>query len=315
MSQPFSEDALRAAVGKHLADNGQMAFPRIATGKFNTSYYVSTRAGEYVLRIAPPPETPCLFYERDMMKQEPGIHALLLAKTDVPVARIIAFDESHETLPSDFLLMERLPGRAASESTLSPSAVDRLFEHTGKALRAIHAQEADRYGYLGEHHCMEPQHTWKSAFLVMWNKLLDDIETTSVYAPEEVDRMRGLLANHFSSFDHEVRPQLLHMDIWAQNLLCDASGNLTGLVDFDRALWGDPEIEFAVLDYCGVSTGAFWKGYGAERPSGRDAGIRLRFYFLYELQKYVVIEALRRSDHRTADAYRAHALSLAGELG
>ena len=315
MPQSFREDALRAAVGRHLADNGPMTFSRITTGKFNTSYYVSAEAGEYVIRIAPRPGTPCIFYEREMMKQEPGIHALLLEKTEVPVARIVAFDETQEALPNDFLLMERLPGRAASESALSRSAVDRLFEQTGRALATIHAQEAQRYGYLGEHNCMEPQRTWKSAFVVMWNKLLDDIAATDVYAADEIERLRGLLANHLSSFDHEVRAHLLHMDIWAQNLLCDASGNLTGLVDFDRALWGDPEIEFAVLDYCGVSTQAFWKGYGAERPSDRDAGIRHRFYFLYELQKYVVIEALRRSNRRAADAYREHALSLVGELG
>jgi len=315
MPEVFSQDQLRSAVEKHLHGGGELAFSRITTGKFNTSYYVSAGSGEYVIRIAPPPGTPCIFYEREMMKQEPGIHALLLEKTEVPVAPIVAFDETRETLPNDFLLMERLPGRAASESALSRSAVDRLFEQTGKALAAIHAQEVERYGYLGEHHCMEPQHTWKSAFVVMWNKLLDDIAATEVYTADEIDAMRGLLANHLSSFDHEVRAHLLHMDIWAQNLLCDASGNLTGLVDFDRALWGDPEIEFAVLDYCGVSTRAFWKGYGAERPSGPDAGIRHRFYFLYELQKYVVIEALRRSNHRAANGYREHALSLAGELG
>ena len=314
MPEVFSQDQLRRAAEKHLHGGGEAAFSRITTGKFNTSYYVSSAAGEYVIRIAPPPGTPCIFYEREMMKQEPGIHALLLAKTDVPVAPIVAFDQTREVLPSDFLLMRRLPGRAASESALSRSAVDRLFEQTGKALAAIHAQEANRYGYLGEHRCMEPQHTWKSAFIVMWNKLLDDIEGTDVYATGEIARMRGLLADHLSSFDHEVRPQLLHMDIWAQNLLCDASGNLTGLVDFDRALWGDPQIEYAVLDYCGVSTPAFWKGYGAQRPSDRDAGIRHRFYYLYELQKYVVIEALRHSNRRAADGYREHALSLANEF-
>ncbi|OUL36382.1 hypothetical protein BV372_08175 [Nostoc sp. T09] len=58
---------------------------------------------------------------------------------------------------------------------------------------------------------------------------------------------------------------MLHMDVWFQNILVDSAGNVTGLVDFDRALWGDPEIEFAVLDYCGISEPAFWRGYGRER--------------------------------------------------
>ncbi len=49
------------------------------------------------------------------------------------------------------------------------------------------------------------------------------------------------------------------MDVWAQNILVDSMGNVSGLVDFDRALWGDPEIEFAVLNYCGISEPAFGK--------------------------------------------------------
>lgn len=41
------------------------------------------------------------------------------------------------------------------------------------------------------------------------------------------------------------------------NILIDNQGSVTGIVDFDRALWGDVEIEFAVLDYCGISEPAF----------------------------------------------------------
>ena len=314
MPPSFTEDALRAAIAPHVADADHARFARITTGKFNTSYYTSLGDAEYVLRIAPAPGTPMLFYERDMMKQEPAIHALLIANTDVPVARILAHDETHNAIDHDFLLMERLPGQAASESSLAPDAVDRLFEQTGRALAAIHAQTAERYGYLGEHRCMEPQRTWPEAFAIMWNKLLDDIAETGVYTRDELAALRALLEEHLACFDHAPPASLLHMDVWAQNLLTDREGNLTGLVDFDRALWGDPEIEFAVLDYCGVSTAAFWRGYGAERPQGREAFVRHRFYYLYEVQKYIVIRALRQRDPGAARSYRHHAMGLADEL-
>jgi fructosamine-3-kinase len=69
---------------------------------------------------------------------------------------------------------------------------------------------------------------------------------------------------------------------------------VTAILDWDRALWGDPGIEFAVLAYCGFDTRAFWKGYG-EVPAA-DPGTRTRqaFYHLYEVQKYLVIWSLRR---------------------
>ena len=45
----FTEKQLRAAVGKHLADGDSAAFEPIATGKFNTSYFVRADDRELVI--------------------------------------------------------------------------------------------------------------------------------------------------------------------------------------------------------------------------------------------------------------------------
>lgn len=76
----------------------------------------------------------------------------------------------------------------------------------------------------------------------------------------------------------------------------------------------DPEIEFAVLDYCGISEPAFWEGYAAEREHSREAEIRRTFYFLYEIQKYIFIRKVRRNRPAEADRFRQHALGLARSL-
>jgi hypothetical protein len=89
---------------------------------------------------------------------------------------------------------------------------------------------------------------------------------------------------------------------------------VSGLVDFDRALWGDVEIEFAVLDYCGVSEPAFWEGYGAERDESPAAMIRRQFYLLYEMQKYMPIRIWRRNDPMGAERYKRQSLLLAMQL-
>jgi aminoglycoside phosphotransferase (APT) family kinase protein len=161
---------------------------------------------------------------------------------------------------------------------------------------------------------MVPQPSWLAAYRVMWNKLLDDVVACGSYTPEEGDFFRQLLDLHADCFDRPMAARLLHMDIWSQNILVDASGNLTGLVDFDRALWGDVEIEFAVLDYCGISEPAFWEGYGLSRDQSPAARIRQQFYLLYEVQKYMPIRVWRRNNPREAERYRQYALSLAAQL-
>ena len=305
----WTTDRLEACVRRHLPDaDGPVTFERIRTGKFNTSYFVRAGGEDLVLRIAPPAGAVFCFYERGMMKQEPAIHRLLRDQTTVPVARIRAFDESHEAIDRDFLLMDRLPGTALSDGP--PCDPDRILEEVGRCLAQVHGLTADAYGYLGAHRPMEPQPTWAEAFRVMWGKLIEDIAATGHYDAAEAGRLVGLLEDHLAAFDRPVAASLLHMDIWAQNLLVDGQGRLSGIVDWDRALWGDPEIEFAVLDYCGISRPAFWRGYGRERDTSPEARLRGVFYFLYELQKYIVIRDGRSRDPAAARRYKREVMGI-----
>ncbi len=295
----------------------------ISTGRHNTSFWVEAAGGPYVLRIAPPGDTRLLFYERDMMRQEPQIHALVGARTDIPVPEIIFYDFTRKRLDRDYLLMRALPGKPLSQERALPGPqLDHAMRQTGAFLRQLHSLTAltclgtHAYGYLGNHRPMEPQPTWPQAFRVMWNKLVDDVESCGCYSKDEAGAVRGLLDRFLRMFDHSVESCLLHMDVWSENILVDSRGKVTGLVDFDRALWGDVEIEFAVLDYCGITTPAFWKGYGAARETSPAARIRRMFYLLYELQKYMPIYVWRRPNSETrVQRFRQQAMGMLAQLG
>jgi Ser/Thr protein kinase RdoA (MazF antagonist) len=297
-----------------------LRFAPLRTGKHNTSYWVDSNLGRFVLRIAPPDDAGFLFYERLMMRQEPALHALIQAETDIPAAEIVGHDFSRSRIDRDYLLMAALPGSPLSETPLDRAALDRALAQVGSHLRQLHALTAGRcldetaYGYLGAHRPMPAQATWAQAFEVMWHRLLDDVVACGSYSPEEAAAMRHLLDLHEDHFRRPVEACLLHMDVWSQNILVDGRGNVTGLVDFDRALWGDVEIEYAVLDYCGISEPAFWEGYDASRDLSPPALIRRQFYLLYEVQKYMPIRVWRRNNPADAARYKRYALSLAAEL-
>ncbi len=305
----FALYALETLIRRHRPHlDGALSFEPIPTGKFNTSFFVSAGDEELVLRIAPPRDAVFVFYERDMMQQEPGIHALVLAETTVPAAPILAYDDSHDLIDRDFLIMQRLPGRPLTE--MRGVRYDYVLNQVGDFLAQVHRLTADQYGYLGEHQPMEPQRGWAAAFEIMWHKMIDDIVAVGHYDDEESRLLRTLLDRHVTLFDRSVPASLLHMDIWHQNILVDQTGKVTGIVDWDRALWGDPEIEFAVLDYCGISEPAFWEGYGAERDTSPPAQIRQVFYLLYELQKYIVIRHGRGHDPASARGYKRQVMEI-----
>jgi aminoglycoside phosphotransferase (APT) family kinase protein len=322
LPQNFDTQTLTNLVLPHLeADPDSLRFQPIQTGKHNRSYWIDSDRGRFVLRIAPPDGAGFLFYERLMMRQEPELHALIRSQTAIPVAEVVGYDFSRTRINRDYLLMTALPGVPLSDVTgLTHTQFRRALHQVGEYLRQLHALtaaeclERDHYGYLGSHRPMEPQQSWADAFQEMWNKLIDDVIACGSYTPDEGRAMRDLLELYLEQFDRPVTPRLLHMDVWSQNILIDRAGNVTGLVDFDRALWGDVEIEFAVLDYCGISEPAFWEGYGTARDESRPAMIRRQFYLLYEIQKYMPIRVWRRNNPAAAEQYKQHSFTLAAQL-
>lgn len=305
----WPDQTLRACIEAHIPSTGDVVFQAIPTGHFNDSYFVETSSNAYVLRIAPADETPKLFYEQRMMRQEPGLHELVRTRTDIPVPHIIAADFSRQIIPRDYLILEKLAGKPLSECTQVD--LDKVLHRVGDCVRQCHDITAHSFGYLGEHQPMMPQQNWGEAFAVMWRMLLDDIGKTGIYSREEVRAMVKLLDKFQHYFERPVAASLLHMDIWAQNILVDEQSNVTGLLDWDRALWGDPGIEFAVLDYCNIAQPAFWQGYGQVDPrTSAAAPVRTVFYLMYEVQKYIVIEAGRRNQREEALRYKEQAFQM-----
>lgn len=324
MTDLFDPDLLVTLVQPLLkAEPHSLRFKPVSTGKHNQSFWVNSNKGRFVLRIAPPDETGFLFYERLMMRQEPELHTIISATTTIPLAQVVGYDFSRTQLDRDYLLMTALPGTPLSDATgLTRAQFDRALYQVGEYLHQLHQltateyldNQAEAYGYLGAHRPMEAQPNWGAAFKTMWHKLLDNVAACGMYTSDEAQAMRDLLELHQDHFNHPVTPSLLHMDIWSQNILIDDSGNVTGLVDFDRALWGDVEIEFAVLDYCGISEAPFWAGYGTPRDESLPAMIRRQFYLLYEIQKYMPIRIWRRNDPDGAIQYKQHSFQLAAQL-
>ncbi|KPK81906.1 MAG: hypothetical protein AMJ81_10235 [Phycisphaerae bacterium SM23_33] len=286
-----------------LLDGGSWQVRPFGAGKFSETFDVSDGGRRYVLRVAPPDDLLQLFYERRMMRQEPAIHARLLAETSLPVAAIVAYDFSRCLLDRDYLIMPRLEGAPLSQAGLSGPQHARALREWGGYIAQVHSltDPENRFGYLGQHQCMEPRRTWAEAFAVMYRKELDDVVACGVYDRATADAAQRLLEKNLAAFEHCTTSRLLHGDIWATNLLVAEDGRVTGVLDFDRACWGDPEWDLAIADYCGVTRPPFLEGYGGRIDrSPPEAALRRMFYLLYEHQKYIVISMSSRRGRNEA---------------
>jgi len=283
------------------------------TGRFSTTYFIETSPGhvDLVIRIAPPDDMLLLFYEKRMMRQEPALHRLIRKKTDIPIPTIITYDFSRSHIDRDYLIMNRMGGRSLSEMwiQLNQQQINCALKELGGYIAKLHTITADKYGYIGAHHPMEPQTNWHDAFALMWEMMLDDCVTCGIYSDQEKSLGMKIWQEYHHIFDFNTPATLCHMDLWIENVLVDNEGHVTCLFDFDRACFGDIENEFAVAEYCGLTTDAFWDGYGTRPRQTKEWAIRRWFYLLYEHQKYIVISVSeRRNDINRAKRYAAECI-------
>ena len=302
-SDPQNVDPIRAADlargALRLPQDMDVTASPLGGGKFSQTFLIEADTSEYVLRIAPPDNLLQLFYEYRMMRQEPGLHRLIQKHTDMRIPSVEAHDFTRQRIARDYLLMNRLPGTPLSEvrGRLSSEQVERILFDVGREIAQLHSIRLRRYGYRGPHRPMEPQSRWDDAFAIMWEKMLDDCVGCTIYTDQDKKLGMKLWHEYRGAFDPLCPCVPCHMDLWVANVLVH-QGRFSALFDFDRACYGDPENEFAVAEYCGLTTSAFWEGYGRRPEPTREWAIRRWFYLLYEHQKYIVISVSTRRNNK-----------------
>lgn len=216
----------------------------LAGGGFAAVWWVRLVDGrDVVLKVGPPPQVPLLRYERDMIGAEARYLRLVASRAPgVPLPSLLHHGRHPEW--GDWLLTARLPGRTLWDLTRAGAEVGPLRAEFGRVLAALHAVTGDRYGYDAGR---TGASTWRGAYLAMVDDLLADAADWSVPLPAPASRIRELVARHAAVLDGVRRPALVHFDGWAGNVLAvdgpDGTPRLSGLVDGERHLWGDPLLD------------------------------------------------------------------------
>jgi aminoglycoside phosphotransferase (APT) family kinase protein len=241
---------------------------RLGDAHYNIAYRVRLADGTgLVLKIAPDPAAPALAYERDIMRTEALFYRT--AAGAVPVPAVVRADFTRRLIGSDYLLMTELPGAnwAAQRERIVGADRDRLRTELGAVTAALHGITGTSFGYPQD----EPAPTWRAAFTGMLDALFADALRFDVPLPESTRRVRSAMARHLYLLDDVATPALVHFDLWAGNILVH-DGRLTGVVDGERAFWGDPLAELASVSLFGdvEQDAAFVAGY-------RSAGGKLAF--------------------------------------
>jgi aminoglycoside phosphotransferase (APT) family kinase protein len=277
-------------------DADLVSFDEITDGWFNALYALGLTDGRRVaLKVGPPPDLVVQRYEHGILHAEVTAIGLVLAHTRAPAPEVLHVDASGHHVPGPFFVMDLLPGRSlfSRRDTLDDARRATADAEVGAHLRAINAIAGDAFGLLAPGRPTFA--TWPAAFGALVDLALADAADRDVPLPRPAAALRALVEAGHDALAEVTTPRLVHWDLWDGNVLVDPdTGHVTGLVDFERALWGDPlmEVQFRPL----AVSPAFQAGYGRALLDSPAALHRRRLYNLYLYLVMITEGAYRHYD-------------------
>lgn len=264
----------------------------VGGGSISQALRLRTRRGEYLLKIGG--------------RGLPGFFAaearglrLLGATGAVRVPAVLAYadagTESYEPPPRSDSTAGSEPGFIVLEWLAAPPHIDsgRAGELLGVALAMLHRASAQAYGldhdnYIGATPQPNAQATsWLAFFGEQRLRVQAELARRNGRLPAtraaRVERLIGRLGEWID--DAQVRPALLHGDLWGGNVIV-GPGGAPALID-PAAYYGDREADLAMTRLFGGFAPSFYAAYHEAWPLPPGWQARVGLYNLYHLLNHL----------------------------
>jgi aminoglycoside phosphotransferase (APT) family kinase protein len=299
-SRDMAVRRLRRALGPVEPVSGT----RLSGGWYNSAWLLELADGRrLVVKAAPPADQPALSHECGLLGTERVFHGLA-GPAGVPVPRVLHHETAAEDGVSEWLLLEYLDGTTmdAARDRIAPGARAALRHGLGATVARIAGVTGSGFGY--------PQPTapalgasdWPTAFARMLGAVLADADRFGVTLPVPRARLADLPDRYAGQLAEVKRPALVHFDAWEGNVIVGqrpcGTWELVGLIDGERAFFGDPLAELVGLDPLGAAEhdADLIAGYRSIDPDltlDDAASARLALYRVY-LALIMRVEAVPR---------------------
>jgi aminoglycoside phosphotransferase (APT) family kinase protein len=253
--------AARAFNGVKLAA-GEDAITELKQGWFNAAYNIKLADGrEVILKIAPPLDAEVMLYEKNIMKTEVESMRLVKQNPAIPVPEIYCFDEARDLCDSDYFFMERIYGDNLEhvKADLPAETQESIDLHIGEIIREVNTFPGTYFGYDGNPDLRA--NTWKEAYTKIVEAVLEDAARKNVVFDFGYDEIRAAIQKHVSALEEITSPCLVHWDAWNPNFFV-RDGRITGIIDFERALWAEPLMEAQFRPFFEEEITNAMRGYG-----------------------------------------------------
>lgn len=214
-----------------------------------------------------------------------------LRAVGIPAPQVLVLDDSQSLVPYDFMIMSKLEGHPLIDDwpSLSPQQRQQAATQAGRILAQMHEITFPHFGRLyGTERIFA---NWPDSIMDKFYRdgqaaVREGSLPAAIYA-----RMQAVLESHQATFAAVTTARLVHWDYHFGNLL-QQDGLITGVLDFEWALAGDPAYDFDRREQwdedCPGSRQWVYDGYTSLRPLDADHNTRVSLYEMIWLLDCVV---------------------------
>jgi len=235
--------------------NELIELTEITEGWFNTIYLLKLVNGEKVgLKIAPPQEFEPMTYEKDLILAEIGVQSRLVEE-GIKGTKIIC---SGKNLlcgqEMDWFMYSWVEGQnlGSSRQTMGEQEQSLADIEVSRELGMVNSITSGYFGRWNNDNSKST--TWGECFAKITNDLIFDSERKNIELPWEATEINALLKKSLNTLNTVKIPSLVLWDLHDGNIIVDPqTGRVKAFIDGDRALWGDPLMEFYFRSFLNLS--------------------------------------------------------------
>lgn len=219
----------------------------LSGGLYNNTYSLEIKGmGRLILRVGPA--------QARQYKSECNLLRCEYASLPyfAPVASLLPTtlmaDFTHQLIDRDYLFQSFIDGEqwAKVNKFLTFDEKQVLFRQLGSLTKLIHSVKGQQFNYSFTGPTFQ---TWSAAVSARLESMLLDFEECHLKT-ESLKALIAIVQSHSAVLEEIAQPSLLHGDLWLVNLLIKRIEDvpaIVGLIDNDRASWGDPLADWTMF--------------------------------------------------------------------
>ena len=254
-----SKETITSMAERAFPDKRVVSIKELTDGMCNVTYDISFHDGsESILKIASKDKKGSITNEVNLMQAEVTAMKIVAQTCSFKVADVQYYDSSNTLCDGHYFFMEKIEGENfhCAKSRLTKDERARIHTEIGKISKELSNVQNTVFGFLGEDTRYDSLYEFVKRML---KNLVSDAGKRNIDILYDEQFYLNELEKDKYAFETVCRSSLVHWDMWEGNVFVK-DGHVSGVIDWERALWGEPYMDdrFRMHNRCSH----FLEGFG-----------------------------------------------------